>query len=308
MSRIYANGRPTCWKSHPGRRRRKLRPGETELPAPPTLSIRTVAYQHAILRRALNDAMRDELVTRNVAELIQPPKEAKAVRVAKAEAKKLSKDETAALLAETVTDPLACYWVVVLTLGLRRGEGLGIRWSDIDFDRKTIRIERSIQRRRGERDPETGQRRGTLVAKSLKTDKSEATVAAGDGVLPTLRKHKREQDKVRLQAQAWLPSDLVFTTPIGTALDPRNVYRAWEDICRRAGVKARIHDLRHANGTYLADAGKHPKAIQAHLRHARMATTEIYVHALDEMSRDAAETMDAIVTELRRRPRKRKTS
>ena len=291
------------------RGRRKLRPGETKLPPPPTLSIRTVAYQHAILRRALNDAMRDELIVRNVATLIQPPKETKAVKAAKSETKKLTKDQTRALLAEAISDRLWCYWLVVLTLGLRRGEGLGIRWSDIEFDEKTIKVERSIQRRRGAPDPVTGRRKGQLVAKSLKTDASEATMPAGAALLRALRKHKREQDAAKLAAQVWLPSDLVFTTPIGTALDPRNVLRAWEEICRRADVKARIHDLRHACGTYLADAGTHPKAIQAHLRHSRMATTEIYVHALDEMNRDTADAMDAIVTDLRKAPRRtRKTS
>lgn len=289
-----------------GRARKTLRPGETELPPPPTLSVRTVAYQLAILHRALNDAMRDEIVTRNVASLIEPPRADKGEEKAKAESRKLTKEQTRRLLAEAASDPLWCYWLVVLTLGLRRGEGLGLRWQDIDWDAKTIRLEHSVQRLRGERDPETGRRKGQLVLKALKTDASEATVPAGAGLLRALRKHRKEQEAVQLRAAEWLGVGLVFATPAGTALEPRNVYRAWtEEICARAGCECRIHDLRHACGTYLAGAGIHPKAIQATLRHARMETTEIYVHALEEVNRDAADAMDAIVTDLRKRPRRR---
>ena len=102
-----------------------------------------------------------------------------------------------------------------------------------------------------------------------------------------------------MRAKAWLDADLVFTTSAGTALEPRNVNRAWERVCGKAGVSAHIHDLRHACGSYLAGEGIPLKAIQATLRHSRMATTEVYIHALAEVNRDAADTMDAIVTGLR---------
>jgi integrase len=103
-----------------------------------------------------------------------------------------------------------------------------------------------------------------------------------------------------MRFRAWLDADLVFTTHIGTAIEPRNIDRYWNAVCAKAGLASvRVHDLRHACGTYLADAGVHPKAIQTTLRHSPMATTEIYVHALEEMNREAAETMDAIVTRLR---------
>jgi hypothetical protein len=88
------------------------------------------------------------------------------------------------------------------------------------------------------------------------------------------------------------------STPTGATTN-----RAWTKICTAAGVVARLHDLRHACGTYLAAEGVHKKAIQTTLRHARMATTEIYIHAQEETNRAAAETMDAIVSDLRRAAR-----
>jgi integrase len=281
-----------------GRPRRKLRPGEKKLPPPPPLSPRTVAYCHAILRRALNDAKRDELVAKNVAALVKPPKPARRERAA------LTPDQVAALLEASSGDTLWCYWLVVLTLGLRRGEGLALRWADLDFGARTVRMTETVQRIRGEADPVTGRRRGRLVSKGMKTDASEATAPVGDGLLEALRLHQREQLQTRMRSSAWLDADLIFTTSVGTALEPRNVNRAWAAVCSRAGVPgAKIHDLRHACGTYLANAGLPLKAVSSTLRHSRTSTTEMYVHALEETNREAAETMDAIVTDLRRRAR-----
>jgi len=279
-----------------GRPRRRLRPGEKKLPPPPLLSPRTVGYCQAILRRALNDAVKDELVRKNVAALVKMPKVAGG-----SERAALTRAQMGDLLEASSTDALWCYWLVVFTLGLRRGEGLALRWSDIDFDARTIRLRATIQRLRGAPDPETGRRRGRLVSKGMKTEASEATLPAGEGILAALRVHQAQQRAARLKSRTWLDADLVFATSVGTALEPRNVNRAWRAVCVRAGVDgARIHDLRHANGTYLHHAGMPMKAVSSALRHGKVSTTELYVHALEETSREAADLMDAIVTGLRK--------
>lgn len=283
-----------------GRPRRKLLPGETELPPPRTLSPRTVGYCQAILRRAMNDAWADSLVGQNVVARVPLPKiKEKADRV-------FSAEEMAALLEESSRDRLWCYWLTVLMLGLRRGECLALRWSDVDFEARTIRLGASIQRLRGEVDPETGRRRGALVRKGMKTEASADVVGFGDALHDALRAHQKEQREARLRSRVWLEdADLVFTTSIGTALEPRGVNRSWQKVCERAGVPgARIHDLRHAFGTTLAAAGFHPKVIQKALRHSRMATTEIYVHAAREVNREVPAAMDRVVTDLRKAPRR----
>lgn len=281
----------------PSGRTPKKQPEGDEPAAPATLSPRTAAYCHAILRRAMNDAWRDKLVAENPVARVKPAKER---GEQKKERRVLTVDEMTALLAACDADRFSCYWLAVIQLGLRRSEGLAIRWSDVDFDARTILLRETIQRVRGAPDPETGRRRGKLVAKEMKTAESSKTVPFGDVLDGALRRLQREQAATRLKSRVWADRDLVFTTSIGTAIEPRNINRQWGLICERAGVEdAVIHDLRHAFGTYLAEDGVHPKALQTALRHARMATTEIYVHAAEELNRSIPERMDRRVASLR---------
>ena len=287
-----------------GRPRRKLRKGEKALPPPPPLSPRTVGYCRSILHKAIADAIADDVygLKVNVLDKVKAP------QLPEAEIAPPTRAEFAALFPVMTKDRLWCYWLVVLALGLRRGEGLGLRWSDIDWENKNARIAKTVQRMRGEKDPATGRRKGALMSKGLKTKESKATVAVPASVMDGLAEWRKEQHEARMRAKAkgtWLDADLVFTTSLGTALEPRNVNRAWEAVCAKAGVRRlRIHDLRHAWGTYLAPRGVSQKAIQAGLRHSRMSTTEIYVHALKEMKRDAADAMDGVLVEFRAAARK----
>ncbi|MGW4411189.1 tyrosine-type recombinase/integrase [Nonomuraea sp. NPDC004702] len=285
--------------------KRKAQPGEKV--AVPKLSTRTIAYTHAILRKAINDAVDDERVKRNVLLLVDAP------RVEKQELAPLTKDEAARLLTEAAEDRLWVYWLVVLALGLRRGEGLGMRWSQIDFEAGTVRLEKSVQRLRGELDEATGRRRGKLVEKSLKTAASKATVAIPKTALQALKEHRKAQTAQRLAAQVWQDDDLVFCTGVGTPLEPRNVNRSWYALCKRAGVRQgeekgiRLHDLRHATATFLFAEGADVKLIQSVLRHARTATTsDIYTHVLEEVKRGAADSMDGVLVDLTKPRSKRR--
>jgi integrase len=280
-------------------RRKPRKDGKKHPPRPPAppLSQRSVTYCRAILHKALADAIKDKVwgITDNVVDLVDPPQKNRKKRQ---QISPPTKEEARDLLAAAATDRFWCYWLIVLAFGLRRGEGLGLRWSGRDLERKTLKVEFTIQRLRGEAGPD-GRRKGRLVSKDLKTADSEQTLPAPDVVLEALDEWRREQNAMRLAARTWLDADLIFTTSLGTALEPRNVNRAWEALCKRAGVRhIRIHDLRHACGTYLSAAGAGQKEIQGVLRHSRMATTEIYVHLLDEMSRDAADRMNGILIDL----------
>ncbi|MFC4054657.1 tyrosine-type recombinase/integrase [Actinomadura syzygii] len=287
-----------------GRRRKKLRPGEKKLPPPEKLSTRTVAYSHAVLRKALNDAVDDESVKRNVVLLVDAP------TVDRKPPRELTKDEVRALLGAAADHRLWAYWLVLLALGLRRGEGLGIRWEDVDLDAGTVHLRLSVQRMRGEVDEETGRRKGKLVAKGLKTQASKATMKLPAFAVAALREHGARQDDERDAARLWADEGLVFTTTIGTALEPRNVNRMWEDICAAAGVvRCRIHDLRHACGSFLFADGVDLKVIQGVLRHTRLSTTsEIYVHLLEEVKDGAADAMDGMLVDLTGEREKRRSA
>lgn len=278
-----------------GRVRKILRPGETVLPQPPVLSTRTQNYAHAILRKALADAVDDEIVKRNVCLLVDPP------LIVKGKTRTPTKAEAMALLSAAAGDRLWAYWLVVLALGLRRGEGLGMRWSLTDLDAKTTRLEKTVSRRRGEVDERTGRRRGELVEKDLKTAASQATMTMPDMVVLALRQHRKVQAEEQIACgRDWADADLVFASTVGTRLEPRNVNRAWESVCTRAKVgQFRIHDLRHAAASYLFAEGLDPKVIQSTLRHTRLATTmDVYTEVLEEVRTGAASTMEGVLQAL----------
>ncbi len=253
-------------------------------------SPRTVGMAHAALRRALNDAVKDEILTRNVAALVRLP----SGQVKKAT--QPSEDELAKVFAAMVADKHRALWLTMLALGPRRGEALAMRWSLTDLDAGTTRLQTQLRRVRGEVDPATGKRRGKLVEKELKTDGSKATLALPGSLVEVLRMHRREQTRERLAAAVWGDPDLVFTTSIGTPLEPRNVNRSWSAVCDRAGVKMTLHGLRHAAASLAFAAGADLKEVQAMLRHSQIGiTANIYVDVFESVRRGTADRMDDVL-------------
>lgn len=283
-----------------GRPRRKARKGESEVPPPKALSPRTVAYCHAILHKAVQDAVRDEVagLQRNVVGLVHPP-----VDKDKEEIQPPTEDEAAALVAAMSEDRWWCYWLLALTTGFRRGEGLGMQWADVDLEERVWHPGESVQRIRGEVvDDRTGRRKGRLTSKGLKTRASREPVALSVAAVEGLERWRVQQKEMKLASRVWAGElCLVFTTNIGTAIEPRNVNRQWEKVCKAAGVrKIRVHDLRHAFGSYLAAEKVAPKVIQRSMRHARFRTTaEIYLHAIEAVPREGADAIDRVYSRLR---------
>ncbi|HKS47367.1 MAG TPA: site-specific integrase [Amycolatopsis sp.] len=277
------------------RERLKTKSARSTPENPKTYSPRTVGMAHAALRRALNDAVRDESygLGRNVAALVKLP----AGQSRKAEPP--SEEDLAKVFAEMVADKRRALWLTMLALGPRRGEALGMRWSLTDLDDASTKLRKQIRRVRGEINPETGKRRGKLVEKDLKTDASRAKLGLPAALVEVLRAHKRVQAVERMAAKMWADPDLIFTTTIGTALEPRNVNRDWDAVCKRAGVKVRLHDLRHAAASLAFQAGATMKEVQAMLRHTRMATTsDIYVEVFEEVRRGTADRMDGVLRKI----------
>lgn len=289
----------------PSRRQRtRLRPGEAELPPPAMLAPRTVAYCQSILQKALNDAIRDEVggLERNVVELVDPPGGRK--KNAKVEARKVARrvlrpEQAAVLLVAMAEDRLWCYWLVAFAQGFRRGEGLGMKWADLDFAGRTWLPELQVQWLRGDKDPETGKRKGRLAAVEVKTSESGEKIALTRTAAQALGRWEAEQNRMRLASPRWAELGLVFTTRLGTALSPRNVDRAWEQLCEKAGAPGtRLHDLRHACASYALANGADIKTVQQYLRHARVTTTQLYLHAIEEVPRGAADAMDDVIAGL----------
>lgn len=171
------------------------------------LAPRTVHYMHAVLRRALNQAVKWDLVARNVATLVDRP------RSETKEIVPLTPEQARAFLKAIQGERLEALYTVALALGLRKGEALGLRWQDIDLAGAQLKVTGSMQRVEGK-----------LQLVETKTERSRRTIAMPESVVSALRKHKARQLRERLKAgQRWHDSDLVFTSTIGLPIDGRKI-------------------------------------------------------------------------------------
>jgi len=238
----------------------------------------TVAKIHAVLRVALSDAERMDLVERNVAKAVRPPS------VPQVERRVLSVQEAQHLLRLVEGDRLEAFFVVALTLGLRRGEVLGLKWSDVDAVTRSLRVARALQRSGGE-----------LRVVEPKTARSRRLLPLPAMTLSALERQRAHQAVDQLKTgPGWQDLDFVFTTGIGTPLEPRNVNRRFYELRAQAGLDwLRLHDLRHGCATFLLAHGVEPRTVMEVLGHSTYRLTmDLYGHALPERMRSAADVMD----------------
>jgi integrase len=209
-------------------------------------------------------------------------------------------DEAAArqLLASIEGDRLEALYVTTLSLGLRRGEALALQWSDIDFAKRTVRVHRSLKRvtNRPLMDGSfPGGQRTRLVVGEPKTEGSSRTQPLPDRIVEVLRRHEIRQKEERLAAGAtWSHTDFVFTTPIGTAIDPDNVSHYFSTACKRAGLGHRnLHQLRHSAASILLAQGVPLHEVSRFLGHSTISVTmDVYGHLAEEGLRAAARAMN----------------
>ncbi len=247
-------------------------------------SAATAKESHRVLRSAITAACREELITRNVVKLVPAP------RVQSRELKPWDLEETTTFLEAARKDPQYAAFVLAVALGLRRGEILGLRWSDIDLERRTLTVRNQIQRVQKE-----------LYADSTKNRRTRAIPVPLMCVAP-LRWQRLRQAAQRHDARhAWNDSDYVFTTRTGRTIEPRNLSRSFERITEDAGLRRiRLHDARHGCATLLFAAGVPARVVMEILGHSQIAVTmNIYTHVSDEHRREAMSHMDQL---LKRRP------
>ncbi|WP_432252997.1 tyrosine-type recombinase/integrase [Streptomyces sp. HNM1019] len=244
----------------------------------------TAKESHRVLRTALSAACREELITRNVASLVEPPR---------AKGRELSPwtlDETLTFLAAARRDPLYAAFVLAVTMGLRRGEIVGLRWADVDLEKRVLYVRQQTQRRRGvlyDDDPKGRRRRAVPVPVMC--------------VAP-LRWHRLRQADIRERAgEKWQGSGHVFTTRTGRQVEPRNIYRSFTRVAESAGLRViRLHDARHGCATLLTAAGVAPRVVMEILGHSQISITmDVYTHVVQDTQREAISHMDRL---LKRRP------
>lgn len=185
--------------------------------------------------------MRDELVERNVATVVRGPASGRD------EVKPWTPTEAGAFLAAAAGDRLYALFAVGVALGLRRGELLGLRRVDVDLDQRMLRVRQSIQRFHG-----VG-----LIIGPPKSRRSIRDIPLPAYVVQVLAEHLDRQGSERAEVESyWQDCGLVFTTTIGTAIEPRNLLRLLDQLIVKAGVRRiRFHDLRHTCASLLLAQG-----------------------------------------------------
>jgi integrase len=242
------------------------------------LSPLTLNYIHSVLKSALEHAVREEEIPRNVARNVHTG----TPRPRRFEP--LTADETRLFLAATREHRLHALFELALHTGLRKGELLGLRWEDLDLDAGTAAIRRTLQRTST----------GGLTTLPTKTRASERRIALPIRCVQSLKLHHEQQKREREAAGSmWQPDGHVFTTLQGRPIDPTNLTRAFITLLRKAGLRRiRFHDLRHSTATLLLEQGVELVVIKELLGHAHIGVTAtVYAHVRLRLQRDAIDTL-----------------
>jgi integrase len=262
----------------------RLRPGDVQSfvnGLADKVAASSVVKIHGVLRNALSDAERLDLVPRNVARAVRTP------RLGREERPILSPEQAREVMHAVADHRNEAIVVIALTLGMRRGEILGLKWDDVDLEKRELWIRRALQRVHGE-----------LTMVEPKTHRSRRALPLPALVVPALERHKARQAKERLAAgPAWQDHGLIFTSVIGTPLEPRNVHH-WFCLLRAdLGLDwLRFHDLRHACATFLLANGVDPRTVMDVLGHSTIRLTmDTYGHALPERMHNAASVIDGVL-------------
>lgn len=236
------------------------------------LAPRTLRNIRACLRRALNVAIEDGYLTRNIAKGVEVPQEPTIHH------RTLSPQEAQHLLWVAEDEWYEALYATALYMGFREGELCGMRLEDLDIDRGFIFPRFGLQRQKGK----------GLVLVELKTEASREPLKIPPPLIVILRDHLSRLSEARTQS-SWTETGMLFPNSKGRRLEPSNLARRFENLCIRAGFSdITFHSLRHTCGTLLAEIGTHPRIIQAILRHASFTTTaKYYLHARDQVQAEA---------------------
>ena len=246
------------------------------------MASRTVRQVHMVLRRALKQAVLWRLLANKPSDAVSAP------RPDRKELRTLTEAEVRHLLA--VTHGMRDYglWVFLVTTGLRLGEALALRWSDIDMKEGQAMVRRAVQRQRG----------AGLVFVEPKSARSRRTVPIPPETIEILKEQRESNNRDRRKAgDLWHENDLAFPNPAGGPRDSAYRSISFHVALERAGLpRMRLHDLRHTAATHLLTKHVHPKVVQDLLGHSTIAITlDTYSHVMPALAKEASALMSGLV-------------
>ena len=247
-------------------------------------SAMTIHHVHACLHKACKDAVRWGRIGRNPLDAADPPrKKGDGTK----EMQTWTKEQLGAFLKSIADERLSPLWHTIAMTGMRRGEAIGLRWSDVDLEAGRLAVRRALIPSGRE-----------VIVSEPKTAKGRRVIALDPGTVEVLKAQAtRQLDEQREWDEAWVETGVVFTAENGAALDPESVSRYWRQAVKKAMLpKIRLHDLRHTHATLALQAGVHPKVVSERLGHATVSITlDTYSHAIPAMQEEAAALIAGLV-------------
>jgi integrase len=244
------------------------------------LSPRTVCHHHRVLSEALGRAVKWQLLARNPAVSVEPP------RVEQQDMHAIDEDAAAELIEAAIGTRLRIPVLLALTTGMRRGEILALRWKDVDTARGFLAVVRSLEETKA----------SGLRFKEVKKQRSRRQISIPELLIEALSPHREEQAKHReMYGSDYEDNDLICCREDGSIWPPSAFTSSYRDLLRRRKIQnVRFHDLRHSHASQLLRDGVNPKVISERLGHSKVGfTLDVYSHLLPGMQEEAARKTDS---------------
>lgn len=251
------------------------------------LSRRTVEYIRTIIGSSLQQAYKNDLIVKNVNDATVLPKKEQF------EIEPLTVSELNEVIEAAKGTKMYALIVTEIYTGMRRGEILGLRWADVDFNNNCIHVRKSLCRVQNN-EPDS-KRKIDYILMTPKTKKSVRDIPMSGELIKVLKQHRLQQKEIKMKYRtAYQDSDVVFARDSGEFEDPREVLRRFHKILEKAGVrKCRFHDLRHTFASVLLNSGEEMKNIQELLGHSTITTTmDVYSHLSDASKKKSIEVLE----------------
>lgn len=245
--------------------------------------VRTIKIIHSVLHHSLEDAVIAGMLNRNPAHGTKLPKtEQKEIRI-------YNEDQVNQLLLAAQGDRYEALYHLALATGMRQSELLGLQWSEVDFNRGILKVEKQLKRNFKEGD----------YFSQTKTKNGRRVLAIGPATIQKLQEHRNTQNLDKLIAgERWKENNLVFPSSIGTPMNQMNLYTRFIHLCQEAGLpRIRFHDLRHTSASILLNHKVPMIVVSRRLGHYKVSfTMDTYGHMIPEMQEEAAILIDNLIT------------